>query len=393
MEVFLNKLAVRIFLTSLLFSGISIRLIGDVYLTEMILSVFALFSIVTGKKVFVYKGIRLFPLLFFLWFFANLFSSLVSGKTTVQVLIASFTVIITGLTVRSVLEFFLDFPNLILASLTLFSIGRIVGLLVQPQPYTAALPWKFGFGEWSILLGFLLFAKIKRKFILVVTVPLFLFFSFTGQARTLSFLIVGTLAISLIAHKSGVSLGLVLAISLLPFFVYIAYLDLALSGRLGENEVGRARILAESDLGPLAARKEFVFSTRAFVESPIIGRGFDPVVSEKILNSGAQELLSNGVRIDYAYLSELPMHSFLMSSLVQGGLFAGLFWLLLLVRTAQGIVNSTLLEYSLRPLTVYICLSLFDRILFSPYGALERLNVALFASYILIVNTKKRINV
>ena len=376
-----------------MFSGISLRIFGDVYLTEIVLSVFAVFSIASGKKVFVHKSVTLVPLFFFSWFFANLFSSLVSGKSIVQVLIALFTVILTGLTVRSVLEFFLEFPHLILTSFALFSVGRITGLLVQPQPYTVALPWKFGFGEWFILLAFLFFAKSNSRKFLFTVVPLFIYISLSGEARTLSFLLVGTLAISFIANKKRVSTGLVLAVSLLPFFVYFTYLDLALSGRLGDSEIGRARILAESDLGPLAARKEFAFSTRAFIESPIIGRGFDPVVSAEILNSGAQELLKNGVKIDYAYLSEFPMHSFLMSSLVQGGIFAGLFWLLMLLRAAQAIIYSTILEYSLRPLTVYICLSMIGRILFSPYGALERLNVAFFASYILIVNIRKRLTV
>lgn len=379
----------RIYLSLLLFSGIKLRLIGDVYITEIALSIFAVLSIFSGRKVFVSKTLRIIPKLFISWFFANLISSFLSSKSATQTLIALFTVVISGLALRSVLEYVRLFPQDTLHVLILYICGRFLGVFLDPTKLQSELPWKFGYGELLIILTLIFVAKTKNMKLLWIGAPILIFVSATNQARTISFLLLGVLTLSLFNAKKKIGIGFLFLIVIIPIVSYNGYLELAISGRLGPVETDRARFLLQSDLGPLAARKEFVFSTRAFASSPIIGHGFDPQVSKEILESGYQELLANGIRIQSKDLLELPMHSFLMSALVQGGLFAGLFWIFVLIRSIKELLFSITIKQFERPLVAYISLALIDRVLVSPFGAVERLNIAFFFGYLLTLPEKK----
>ena len=388
----MNQRSQRYFLGSLLLSGISIRLFGDVYITEVLLSFFALISLISGKKVFNQKGLRIFPFVFISWFMANLVSSVLADKSLSLTLIALGTPLLTGLTFRAALEYLQTFPDEKYRVLFFFIIGRILGVVVNPLPYTSEFPWKFGYGEWVILLSLILVAKYKSLLLLWVLAPILAVISLINESRTLTFLILAAFAITSLSPRKRGSLILLVTLTLFPVLSYYAYLDIALNGALGERESSRAQLLASSDLGPLAARKEFVYSSKAFVDSPLIGYGFEPQVNRQILEAGSQELISKGVRVNYAYLNELPMHSFLMSGLVQGGVFAGFIWIVAIRRSAAGFIRSIEMPKYKRSLSVYISLTLIDRILFSPYGALERLNFVFFFSFILMTLSSEKEN-
>ena len=352
----------------------------------------AVLSISRGAKVFVFYGSKKLPFLFYSWFFANLISSVLAGKSVALILISIFTVILTALTLRSVIDFFITYPQKALDALVFFSLGRIIGILIQPRPYTEALPWKFGYGEWVILLSLLFVARTKNIKLLWISCPILIFVSLANEARTLSLLVIGALFISLFGSGKRMGAGFLLSIVAVTFFMYYAYLDVALGGHLGPSEITRARVLAESDLGPLAARKEFIFSTRAFADSPILGYGFDPIVKSEIIQAGADDLSRKGIKVEYSYLSELPVHSFLMSSLVVGGIFGGLYWVFVILLSVQALLLTAEMSRYQKPLVAYLSFTLLDRVLFSPYGAVERLNAAFFVGYILLVNRSRSFN-
>ena len=382
----------RFFLFSLLLSGYSIRILGEVYLTEFFLALFSLKSIFTGRKVFFRGQFQLVPLIFLLWFLANLFSSLLNGKSLSLTLISVTTVVLTGLSFRAFYEFFTQYPDKILMSLVLFSFGRLIGIVLDPLPYTAQLPWKFGYGEWVILLALTTVAINRSIRMLWIFTPILIIISITNEARTLALLTAGAAFVSFFGPKKRLTIAFLFAVTALPITMYYGYLEIALGGQLGNTEVNRARLLAESDLGPLAARKEFIFSTRAFFDSPILGYGFEPEVKREIIADGYQELISNGIKVDYAYLNELPMHSFIMSALVQGGIFAGIFWLFAIFNSFKAFIYTIEMKRFERPLAAFLSLALINRILFSPFGAYERLTAAILLSYLLTVRRIKESN-
>ena len=364
-------------------SGYSIRILGEVYLAEFFLALFSLRSILIGRKVFLRGQFQLVPLIFLLWFLANLLSSLLNGKSISLTLIAVTTVVITGLCFRAFYEFFTQYPDKILQSLLMFAVGRLIGVVLDPLPYTALLPWKFGYGEWVILLALTSVAINRSIRMLWIFTPILITISITNEARTLALLTAGAAFVSFFGPKKRVSVSLLMAVTALPIFMYYGYLEVALGGYLGNTEINRARLLVENDLGPLAARKEFIFSTRAFFDSPILGYGFEPEVKREIIADGYQELISKGIKVDYAYLNELPMHSFIMSAFVQGGIFAGIFWLFAIFNSLKAFIFTIEMQRYQRSLAAYLSLALIDRILFSPFGAYERLTAAIFLSYLL----------
>jgi hypothetical protein len=366
-----------------LLSGYSIRILGEVYLAEFFLALFSLRSILIGRKVFLRGQFQLVPLIFLLWFLANLLSSLLNGKSISLTLIAVTTVVITGLCFRAFYEFFTQYPDKILQSLLMFAVGRLIGVVLDPLPYTALLPWKFGYGEWVILLALTSVAINRSIRMLWIFTPILIIISITNEARTLALLTAGAAFVSFFGPKKRVSVSLLMAVTALPIFMYYGYLEVALGGYLGNTEINRARLLVENDLGPLAARKEFIFSTRAFFDSPILGYGFEPEVKREIIADGYQELISKGIKVDYVYLNELPMHSFIMSAFVQGGIFAGIFWLFAIFNSLKAFIFTIEMQRYQRSLAAYLSLALIDRILFSPFGAYERLTAAIFLSYLL----------
>jgi hypothetical protein len=387
--IILSKREQNYFLFSLLLSGLSFRFLGNVYLTEVFLTFFALRSILIGRKAFFQGHFRFLPLIFLLWFIANLFSSVINGKAFSLTLISIATVAITGFTFRAIHEFFTLHPEKILQSVIIFALGRLIGIFLNPLPYTSQLPWKFGYGEWAILLA-LATATINRSMkMYAVFIPGLIMISITNQARTLALLTAGSAVASFFTSNKRTSVFSLIAIIFLPIFIYYGYLHIALAGQLGTKEINRAKLLVESDLGPLAARIEFIFSTRAFAASPIVGYGFEPEVKREIIADGYQVLVSNGVKVDYSYLEKLPMHSFIMSALVQGGVFAGIFWIFALFNSFKVFIYMRDIPIHEKPLVAYLSLALIDRILFSPFGAYERLNAALFLGYLLTLQPKK----
>ena len=382
----------NLFLTPLLFVGLSVRIFGDIYLTEIIFSVYAVNSIISGHKVFKAPSLNKIPLLLFFWTVANLISSINAGKNFSVILIAVGTVLIFGLTLRTVIDFFSAHPDQILNAFIFFILGRIIGLFFNPLPYTDEYPWKFGFGEWIVLFLLVIVAKYGLTRLLLLGLPLLTFVSLANQARTIAFLCVGVLLIFIFSNRKQIGLGRLVILILIPVLAYNLYLAIALNGSLGITELKRAQSLSNNELGPLVARKEIVFSSRAFAASPIIGYGFQPQVSTKILNAGQQQLAAKGVFVSLDYLENFPLHSFLMSALVQGGIFAGFFWIFALFKSIRFAIVSFELNRFLSPLSAYLALSLIDRILFSPFGAFERLNVCFFLGFILTFKQSRNLH-
>ena len=369
----------------LLLSGISFRLIGDIYLGELILAFLAIDRIFTIKKSNAPKIWRYLIFAVVIWTCASLIGSVYSAKNLNVILIAGFTPILTISCLSTCVYFMSQSDDLVFRSVLLFSIGRLIGIILNPLPYTATYPWKFGYGESCILLFivisyYLKFVKIQLAGEIALSA-----ISFVYQARTLAFMVfVSALAlIPLQKRNRNRSIFLILGICL-PV-VYWIYLNLGINGSLGSKEIARASLLTATDLGPIAARKEIVFEAKAFLQSPLFGYGFNPVVNPRIILSGYQFWADHGYPIYNYDPTVLPLHSFFWAALIQGGIFAGIFWVLSLVFALGKILRIMDFPRRNRVLVLYCAVAMVDRILFSPFGAYERLYVAIFIGTLISV--------
>ncbi len=385
-----NQWQQKLFYLALMLSGIPIRIIGDVYLGEIILLVYSADLYFSKTKVFIGKYWQSLPKLFLLWGVANVFSSIANGKNLQLGAVAVFTVVLTFSSLYAMIGFAGKYGAPLKTVGLLFVLGRLAGALIFPNSNSEMLLWKFGVGEWVILLT-ILFMKISGKPKVFLSL-LFLcaIFSFLSEARTLGMLSFLVMIFSTVKLKRKSSAGFVSVITLLTLpIIYLLYIQMANNNLLGDKEFLRAQILASSEIGPLAARTEFVFSSQAFLQSPLYGLGFDPKVNSEIIYNGYNWLSQHGVMVGTQFPSKLPLHSFVMSAFVQGGIFAGLFWVITIVFAIRQLLTIAEYEKTSRALLVYAAFSLLNRILFSPYGAYERLNTCFFLLIIFIISENK----
>jgi len=379
----------NLYFLGLLLSGISFRVIGNIYLGELILAFLAIERIFTIKKLNAPKIWRYLIFAGVIWTFANLIGSVYSAKNWNLILIAVFTPMLTISCLSTCVYFMSQSEDLVFRSVLLFSIGRLIGIVLNPLPYTATYPWKFGYGESCILLFivisyYLKFVKIQLAGEIVLSA-----ISLVNQARTLAFMVIVSALALITFQKRGRNRTIFLILGICVPVIYWIYLNLGINGSLGSNEISRARLLTATDLGPIAARKEIVFSAKAFLQSPIFGYGFDPVVNPKIIISGYQFWADHGYPIYNYDPTVLPVHSFFWAALIQGGIFAGIFWVLCLVFALGKILRIMEFPPRNRVLVLYCAVAMVDRILFSPFGAYERLYVAIFIGTLISIKYEK----
>jgi len=157
-----------------------------------------------------------------------------------------------------------------------------------------------------------------------------------------------------------------------------AYLTLAvyekavLSGMLGEEALLKYRMQSGSYGILLGGRAELLVSSRAIMDSPIIGHG------SWAKNRYYAELLfvlkhQLGYEVHGGPMSDLiPTHSHLMGAWVEAGILGPGFWVASLVLSWRALLLLLRTKNRLAPLLVFFAALLIWDILFSPYGAQRR---------------------
>ena len=384
-----KRIPKNFYFVGLLLSGISFRIIGDVYVGEIILSILAIHRFLKREKYTAPKIWRILLIAGIIWTFANLIGSIHSSKSFEVTLISVFTPILT-LSCLSTCHYFMNQnESLFFKSIFLFALGRFIGIVVDPLPYTETYPWKFGYGEATILLFIVVSYYLRIGKLQILGGIALCVISFINQARTLAFMTFVSILAVLPSSRNRKNQSFLIIIGILLPIAYWIYIDLAVSGVLGVKEISRARLLTATDLGPLAARKEIVFSFRAFMESPFFGYGFYPNVNTQVIISGYQFWADQGYPIYNYDPSKMPLHSFIWSAVIQGGIFAGGFWAISILFAMNTILRIMDYRPEIRVVIMYSAVAIIDRILFSPFGAYERLFVAIFMGNLIVVSGKK----
>jgi hypothetical protein len=180
-----------------------------------------------------------------------------------------------------------------------------------------------------------------------------------------------------------------LIISITSVFVYFGYLQIASSGALGEKEQRRSEILLNSSYGPLAARSEFLMNVGVILDSPIVGKGYDPQIDRSLISILATELASNGAPISKQYLDYSGvLHSFLLNAMVIGGLFAGLIWIYVLTLIGQAFFQIKRKQFDGADL--FLVCNLCWATLFSPYAGSNRFLAMISLAYLVHALQRKK---
>lgn len=249
--------------------------------------------------------------------------------------------------------------------------------------------WKFLFGNvvTIMILGVLGFTRNKRflKILVIISLTsLHLVFGSRSSALLTLLAIVSLILPSRIVAKKGGLVVLLLFIFTLSMITEQTYQELALGGKLGVSQQDKARQQYESGALLLFARSELLYEIGAIKQSPWIGKGSSPQLSQSLLFavSRDQERFGLHVKETAAYATYLksgtiPLHSMLFSSWVEAGLLGAFFWFVILyffLRYFRVVIVS---QNNLTILSTYFLFSALWSLFFSPLGAGSRLFIAL----------------
>jgi len=255
-----------------------------------------------------------------------------------------------------------------------------------PTEYAKSQPWKFCFALFITFLVFWGFgrAKLNGKLVLLFGSSLVIIdFIFNSRALAVLtlFAIFWTLYnTKLNSHRPIISV-LIIAITIL--IISRGSLTLASSGLLGAQVAEKTR--AQSSAGPilLVARSEFLYEVEAIKENFLFGAGSNPPINISTLNKvwfTESELGINSKATsaysEVARQQNVPGHSMMFTTWVEGGVFAVLIWIYLLAIFIKWFIWPLNPRHQLNYLCSLILITGIWSILFSPLGTGSRIQIA-----------------
>ncbi len=382
--------AVTLLIPSLIF--LEIKLVGRLFLPEIITFCLFLFLLISrGRMLFAPMPKRCI-LLGLIWLFSQVITDIVR-ETPFDDFARGWSKIVFLL---------LNFASLYLLiyrnekRLFLFAVGIVIGKIldyyISPNSYALSYPWKFGVGS-AITLILVLCSQlplVSRIFLgpavfnaCVGLLNIYLGFRSLGAIciLTAAFLLYHRLKRRSMTQvidfkKTAGALLLILVVTVITNQVYGLA---AMKGWLGYDAQQKYLVQSRGKYGILVgARSEFFASSRAIMDSPVIGHGSWAKDAEYIYF--LQEVLQ---RLDYptriALRSDLiPSHSYILGAWVEAGLMGAVFWFWVFILAVKTVVNIYKVDNYLLPLILFVCFHLLWAILFSPFGSVARLYVAYY---------------
>lgn len=370
-------------------SPLHIQFLGKLYLVEILLLIITLNHYIKQRnlRVHTYFEIRKFIMLCGLSLIMGLIGSLVNGIQLSSIFkgIALLFFLVTDCLAIMILAKY-EIRNMIAWYFGL-SMSSLIKFFVAPDEYTRSSPWKFCFASAISTIFILFFPKKRIKYFLGFVLTALALINFYLLYRIEGAVLLSTILLLYLFRRikkrksnwfSLITVGLFLLI-----FIGSIYSYAGITGLLGTDLQTKSVSQSSGKYGTLlGGRNEIAFSSIAVREKPIFGWGFYAEPPDWLIDQGLQFLYEERVNTIYKKFSilqvnQIPAHSFLMQFVVFGGLLAGILWIyvlkflgqtLLIVFKAKDYGN---IEY----LITYQSLITFWSILFSPFGAFERINI------------------
>lgn len=153
------------------------------------------------------------------------------------------------------------------------------------------------------------------------------------------------------------------------------------SGFVNEEAQAKNENQAQGSGILLGGRPEILVSSRAVLESPILGHGswakdykYDEMLHDIQVEQGKQTNLQDLIGASEGLI---PAHSHLMTAWVWAGILGAVFWIFILWLVIKAIVRVTILRPALAPIYAWMLASYAWDILFSPFGSSLRIQESL----------------
>jgi hypothetical protein len=268
--------------------------------------------------------------------------------------------------------------------------GTVLTYFISPNRFAAESPWKFGLAFPVNLAVFLFVSSEKCRGYWRITLSAILGVidifmgtrSLGGVCLVAAFYFLVTLFLrgkgaESRKLKTGSIVALAASILLGVAGIAWAYQYSATAGILGEDAREKYEQQSKGDYGILiGGRPDLLGAIPAIYDSPILGHG--SWVKGWIYLLAEQQALTLMGYDAFALTHEavenglMPAHSYLLQAWIWAGVLGALFWAWVFVLTARILMRVYPPTAALLPLASFMAFSLLWDILFSPYGATER---------------------
>lgn len=287
-----------------------------------------------------------------------------------------------------------------------FSLGTILTFRYQPTDLMQAYPWKFGFAEpvtvlLLVLASFFFRYRLYPVVFLIFGLLVFLNLIFNYRSEVLFLFVAVVLTLPLVPERIGrlrllpgrhsfARVFVLAGLAALGGGLSILAIGLVTShGYAGEHAQQKNEKQFQSNQGfLLTGRPEILVSSRAVLDSPILGHGSwakDPKYAE-MLND--LEIRNGLTTVDIDYVLEesnglIPAHSHLMSAWVFAGIAGAPIWIFMFWITLRALSQLSLKSPPLSPLYGWMFTSFLWAILFSPFGGSVRITEAVTVNIVI----------
>lgn len=375
----------------------TVSFVGDLPVSEIImLALLPIMLVIHGRRILKSQ----FKILFFmlgLWLFGQVISDIYRHSETSDWMRGDAAIIFFGLDILGLIILLSKNDRRKIILIAGVAVGSILLTFIHPSDYALYAPWKFGYASGVISLTTLIscFFYARRRYIIaglliLSIVGVNLFENYRSPVGQL--LMVIALVFPVIPEKLGrmrvlpssgggfkfaVLLGLVLG----AIWGAGRLVDFATSAGLVSEEA-KEKNETQQKAGSLllAGRPEYQVSIQAVKDSPILGYGswaHDPKYMKMLFDIELEQGLANADDTSAIETDVIPTHSHLMGAWVWAGIFGAVFWFYSLWLVIKSIISIATHRPPLAPVYMYMVISLFWSILFSPGGAGVRVSDAL----------------
>jgi hypothetical protein len=278
--------------------------------------------------------------------------------------------------------------------------GQILAYFLVTSAYALAYPWKFGYGPPVTMVIVILACAgaIRRYFLLQSGLLLLIGVANLVLGSRGAFLICALAAAYVLmsgwrSRQMPVGLSrskglwrVVVALLLVGYVSAAGYAYAAEQGWLGTASVTKYESQSAGKYGVfVGGRADVLVSGQAIADSPVIGHGswakdwkYQNLLSARLAELGYPD---QGAPSEAQGL--IPSHSYVLGAWIEGGVLGALFWGWITLTTVRAMRRTYGLNEPLAPMVAFVTLTLLWSVLFSPFGAQERLYAAFFIVVIL----------
>lgn len=366
-----------------------INLVGRLYLSELVFAALLPLLLVRKGRRLAARLPRTLIGLLLVWLLAQIATDLIRGS--------AFHDYVRGWAMIGLALINLCALYLLLAGkpkrLVLFAagaaLGKIASYFIAPSEYALEYPWKFGYGtgvSWLLVLFAVGLAKGRRfgrlwpsaVLLFVAALNIFMGSRALGGVAFLTACYLAAQALrgtrSTATRLRPRQLFVLGAVAVLGAWgVLQLYEHSVEAGWLGEKARQKYEMQASGEYGLLlGGRSEFLVSSLAVLESPVIGHGSwakDCRYASLYVELKREAGYFPGEEDEQCLI---PAHSHIMGAWVQAGMLGAVFWLWVLTLPVRTLAQLYTARERLTPLVVLLAFGLVWDIFFSPFAGERR---------------------